>query len=229
MIPYPTLYGDYWANTAYWWNLEFWNESVQRAVLYGDAFSGTPSTFPKTALSFDATTGHANVSPSDYIAQAVPETRFHLAGQVKSEYRGVLLVRTEMPWRAQWLTSGLYDDGWTKPHVVGRIRVFAKPGQTTSLKRYLTISVRGPSGSYARPFHVISNASDWRGRAPVAGTSNQIAVCVPAQGFADVRVNTRGFAPIYGDLKSSNTFAYYARSGGVLITAIALADETGPC
>src|SRR5438128_1082858 len=124
---------------------------------------------------------------------------------------------------------GKYEDGWTQLCIVWRIRVFAEPGQTKPLKRYVTISVRGPSRSYARPFRVISNASDWRGRAPVAGTTNQVAVCVPAHGFADVRISTRGFAPIYGDLRSSNTFAYYARSGGVLITAIALADETGPC
>jgi hypothetical protein len=37
-----------------------------------------------------------------------------------------------------------------------------------------------------------------------------------------------GFRPtIYGDPKSEETFVSYARSGGVRVTGIALADETG--
>ena len=31
MVPYPFLYGDYWENVAYWWNMEFWNASIRRA------------------------------------------------------------------------------------------------------------------------------------------------------------------------------------------------------
>jgi len=34
MVPYPILYGNYWENVAYWWNVEFWNGSVQRAAVY---------------------------------------------------------------------------------------------------------------------------------------------------------------------------------------------------
>ena len=79
MIPYPFLYGTYWENVATWWNVEFWNSSIRRAVVYDGAFTGTPETFPTTPLTFDRTTGHANVSPSRYVAQAVAETRFRLA------------------------------------------------------------------------------------------------------------------------------------------------------
>src|SRR4029453_5770159 len=39
MLPYPILYGTYWENVAYWWNMEFWNASVRDAAVYEDAFT----------------------------------------------------------------------------------------------------------------------------------------------------------------------------------------------
>jgi hypothetical protein len=229
MIPYPFLYGDYWENVAYWWNVEFWNASVQRAAVYEGAFTGTPETFPQVALSFDRSNGRANASPSGYSVQAVAETRFRLAGDVLGEDRGITLVRVAKPWRADWLAFNLYRDGWTVPKVVGTIRVFAAPGQSSATMRFLTVSVRGPQNLAARAFHVVSNASDWQGTADQGGTNKQISVCVPAHGYADVHVSTRRYSPIYGDPRSEASFVSYARSGGVLLTGIALADETGPC
>jgi hypothetical protein len=229
MIPYPFLYGNYWENVAYWWNVEFWNASVQRAAIYEGAFTGTPETFPKIPLSFDRSTGRANESPSSYVVQGIAETRFRLAGKALREDRGIALIRAEKPWRVDWLAFDLYRDGWTIPNFVGTIRVFAAPGQAGPMMRYLTISVRGPQDIAARRFHVTSNTSDWRGTADQRGTSNQISVCVPASGYADVKVDAPTYSPIYGDPRSEESFVSYARSGGVLVTGIALADETGPC
>jgi hypothetical protein len=229
MIPYPFLFGNYWENVAYWWNVEFWNASVQRAAVYEGAFTGTPETFPPVELSFDRATGRASDSPSDYSLQAVAETRFRLAGEVLGEDRGIVLIKTQKPWRAEWLAFDLYRDGWTEPRVVGTIRVFARPGQSGPMMRFVTLSVRGPTDVAPRAFHVSSNASDWQGVADEQGTSNQISVCVPPRGFADVRIDAPRFSPIYGDPRSEATFVSYARSGGVLLTGIALADETRPC
>jgi hypothetical protein len=229
MLPYPFLYGTYWGNVAYWWNVEFWNASIQRAAVYEDAFTGTPDTFPTIALAFDRRTGRGNASPSDYVAQAVAETRFGLAGDVLANDRGLELVRADKPWHAEWLALDLYRDGWTVPNRVGRIRVFATPDQTSSTTRYLTVSVRGPQGERPRVFQFVSNASDWRAQAGQQPVSKQLAVCVPAHGYADVQVSAPRFSPIYGDPQSDRTFSGYARSGGVLVTGIALADETSPC
>jgi hypothetical protein len=229
MLPYPFIYGTYWGNVAYWWNVEFWNASIQRAAVYEGAFTGTPDTFPTIDLSFDPTTGRANVSPTDYVAQAVAETRFALAGDVLGNDRGLELVRTEKPWRAEWLALDLYRDGWTVPKVVGRIRVFATPDQTSPTMRYLTVSVRGPQGEPPRDFQFASNASDWTAKAGPQPASKQLALCVPPHGYADFRVSAPRYSPIYGDPRSDRSFSSYARSGGVLVTGIALADETGPC
>ncbi|MDP9303242.1 MAG: hypothetical protein M3O92_01895 [Actinomycetota bacterium] len=229
MVPYPFLYGNYWENVAYWWNVEFWNASVQRAATYEQAFTGTPETFPKTKLTFDRTTGRANVSPSVYAVQGIAETRFRLAGAELGQDRGVALIAVDRPWRAAWLAFDLYRDGWTVPKVVGKIRVFAAPGQTQSTMRFLTVSVRGPNDVPPRTFRLDSNASNWAAEAGEQPTSKQISVCVPAHGFADVQFHAPRYSPIYGDPRSEASFVSYARSGGVLVTGIALADETTPC
>lgn len=209
MVPYPVLRGDYWANGGYWWNVEFWNASVQREAVYNGGSSWTPETFPKTTLGFDPSTGRANVSPSEYIAQADRETRFRIAGKATAEYRGVVLIATEQPWRAQWLTFGLNSEGATVPGTPTRIRVFATPEQTTSLARYLAITVQAQEDVGTTGFDLRSNSSDVRGQAVSQRTEETIPVCVPARGFADVRLATH--------------------SGPVMVTQIALADETGSC
>ncbi len=229
MIPYPMRYGDYWSNVAYWWDIEFWNASVQRSALYGSSFSWTNDTFAKTKLTFDPSTGRANVSPTKYVADSIKETRFRIVGKTVAEYRGVLLNETEQPWRTEWLTFGLYDDGWTVPRVVPTIRIFSSPEQTQPVARYLTITARAPRDIGARIVRIRSNMIDWRGKALETGTAEQLPVCVPARGFADVRITARGFTPIYGDPRSEGSFVSYARSGGVMLSQISLADETGSC
>ena len=139
------------------------------------------------------------------------------------------LIAVDRPWRAAWLAFDLYRDGWTVPKVVGKIRVFAAPGQTQPKMRFLTISVRGPNDVPPRTFRIESNTSNWAAEAGEQPTSNQISVCVPARGFADVQVHAPRYSPIYGDPRSEASFVSYARSGGVLVTGIALADETSPC
>jgi hypothetical protein len=229
MIPYPLLPGTYWENVSYWWNVEFWNESVRRAVVYEDAFTGTPETFPTTALRFNGSTGRANTSPRGLVATAVAESRFHLAGKTFREDRGVALEQPDRPWRADWLALDLYRDGWTIPKVTGRIRVFAAPRQTIRQRRSVTITAQAPRDTAARPFSISSNAGTWRETATVEPKSVQVSACVPAGGFAEIRVNAPRYSPIYGDPQSEASFVSYARSGGVLLSGIALADEVGPC
>ena len=229
MIPYPLLPGTYWENVSYWWNVEFWNSSVRNALVYEDAFTGTPETFPTDELAFDRATGRANLSPRGYVATAVAETRFHLAGEVVAENRGVALLRPQRPWRADWLASGVYRDGWTVPKVKGTIRVFAAPGQEAVQRRYVTIFAKSPQSVASRAFAVRSNAGDWAADATPNGTSLQVSACVPARGFADIRLDVPDYSPIYGDPRTEASFFSYARSGGVLLTGIALADEVGSC
>jgi hypothetical protein len=52
---------------------------------------------------------------------------------------------------------------------------------------------------------------------------------VPPGAYGDVGIASPRYSPIYGDPKSEPSFSSYARSGGVLVTSISLADETAPC
>ena len=157
------------------------------------------------------------------------ESRFHLAGKALAEDRGVELVRPERPARADWLGLDFYRDGWTIPKVAGRVRVFAAPGQQKAERRFVTFTARSPRDVGAREFTIRSNAGTWPATADPDGTNLQVSVCVPARGFADIQVDAPHYSPIYGDPRSETSFFSYARSGGVLVAGIALADEVGSC
>jgi hypothetical protein len=220
-VPFAVVNGDYWSSAAYWWDLEFWNASVDRSAGVPGTFEWTPSTFPKLALRFDRL-GHASVSPPGDVVQAVNDARFHIAGSVVTNNRGVFLVKPDQPWRADWTTTGLYDDGWTKPGVTARIRVYAYPGQDRRVTRAVTVSVFAPPGISARPFTV-------GGSHGVVGgdeVSVDASACVPPDGSADIPLRVAGASPIYGDLRTDKTVGQ-PRAGGVQISRIYLSGQIG--
>jgi hypothetical protein len=224
MVPYPYSLIDSGAAVAYWWDVEFWNESVVRDAHQQGEFEVTPSTFPKDELHFNDRTGRANESLTRYVVEDATESRFRVSGRGLQISRDTLLIDTERPWRTDWLSFGLYDDGWTKPGQASRIRVFAFPHQKGAVMRYLTVAVQAPFAPAMvrrEPFELVSNADHWKGLANgVDAVQHQVAVCVPASGFSDVRVDTYG-----------RTYDAYSngllRPAGVLVTEIALADEVG--
>jgi hypothetical protein len=155
--------------------------------------------------------------------QPLGETRFRLSGP-SVDGNGSRLIRTGPRWRADWLTFGAYDDGWTRPGVPTRVRVFASPGQRGSVIRYLTIRPDNPVG---RRVTVSSNVQAWHGVAPATAS---VRVCVPPRGFAEVRLVSHGEGPIPGDLRDAASAQGAPRVGGVHLGEIALADEVGgPC
>jgi len=224
-VPYPTLPGDYRSGVAYWWDLEFWNKSVDRTVGIPRHFEWTPNTFPKLAIRFDRT-GRASVSPLGYVAQSVGDARFHIAGSVVTNDRGLFLVKAEQPWRADWLTTGLYDDGWTKPHETARIRVFSYAGQNRRVTRSLTIYLRAPSGIAARPFSLASNVQDVDGTAGGNEVTADVSVCVPPNGFSEIKLSAPDASGVYGDPTSEVT-SPQPRDAGVLVTRIYLSGRIG--
>jgi hypothetical protein len=229
MIPYPILPSDYWANAGFWWDLEFWNRAVVREAGRPNEFSGTPpGSFPKLDLRFDPRTGRANVDLDMFVAQAVVETRFHIAGTQRTNKRNVNLVAPERPWRADWITYGLYDDGWTRPHTVAHIRIFASPGQRAKERRGITLRMAEPERVPPRAVILSTNAGRQRIVVGPSGSQNVALVCVPPHGYADVSVRVDRSSPIGGDPKNLETLPR-ARDGGIWFQQIALADEIGTC
>jgi len=220
-IPYPTIAGDYWSSAAYWWDAEFWNVSVDRSAGIPGEFEWTPSTFPKLALSFDRL-GRSSVSPAGDVLQAVADARFHIAGSVVTNNRNAFLVEPDRPWRADWTTDGLYDDGWTKPGVTAHVRVYAYPGQDRRLTRTVTVSVFAPAGVSSRPLTVGSA----HGVAGANEVSVDASVCVPPNGSASVPITVAGSSTIYGDVKTDKT-AIVPREAGLQISRIYLSGAIG--
>jgi hypothetical protein len=200
-------------------------------VQYGGpyVFRYTDPTFPKLVPRFDRRTGASSISPTPFVVQAAQDTRFRVSGTIQLGGPGVFLIRTEEPWRTDWLSSGLYDDGWTRPGTTARIRVFAAPGQQGPRTRELQIAFRAPPNVAHRRVEIVSGAAHWTGDAGATTARTTVAVCVPARGFAEVRVRANGTSAIPGDL-GDQAAAEQGRLGGVFIPGIALADEVGgPC
>jgi hypothetical protein len=222
MIPYAQLAGDYWATAGFWWDLEFWNRSVTHAAYPKNRFAEIQTTFPKLDLRFDPRTGAASASPTRYVAESDRETRFRVHGATVSLTRDVRLIDAGPHWRADWLTFGLDDDGFTRPGVTAVVRVYPLPGQSRPLERFLTIRLYGSQHRLAARIGSTSVA---------VGAGNQdvgASVCVPPHGYATIRIKPRGEARVYGDL-NSQVGIYETRVRSVQIERISLADETSPC
>jgi len=232
MFPYPINLGDYTSNVIYWWDLEFWNRSVTRTIEFQHRFEWTPSTFPKQQIRFNPQTGLANLSPPGYLAQAVSDTRFQIPGTVKLDGRGnVFLVDPMQPWRASWVSHGLYDDGWTKPHQAARIRVFGYPGQHGAVLRTVRIYLQAPPAASARRYTLSSNSGRWTGTvANQQPLEQQVTICVPANRYAELRLTTPQHSRLsYGDENTLTSFRS-TRQVGLLVNRIDLAGAVdGSC
>ena len=225
MTPYPVIRNDYWANAGYWWDLEFWNKSVDREAARPRQFSVTPDgSFPKIDLRFDPDTGLANYDVDSYIAQAENDARFHVAGRALTAERGVSIVFPTRPWRADWVSYGLYPDGWTKPATTARIRVFADPAQKGAVTRSLALNLLSPENVPPRRVTISSNAGRHMLDVGSSSVTQAVTVCVPAHGHADVTIGPTAVSPIAGAPTTVES-ASETREAGVLVDRVDL-DET---
>jgi len=182
--------------------------------------------FPNNPVTFDPRTGKASRTLTPLVVQSVGETRFRISGPVQIQRTDVMLIRADLPWRTDWLTSGLYGDGWTRPHTTAHIHVFAVPGQQGAVTRTLTVQVRAPIDQPDRTFRIAWRYGSISGKANDQSSSiEQIPICVPPHGHADVRVSS----PTTSDVgpEQSVLGAPPHRRGGVLVAGISLSDEIG--
>lgn len=227
--PYPVS-SDWFVNYRVWRDYEYWNASIDRNVeLPRGVFTWSSFWFPKVYWRFDPRTGRADVTLTRYVLTAQQESRFRVSGKELTSNGGLMLIDAARPWRTDWLSSGLYDDGWTRPGVTAQVRVFATPEQRSGVMRGLTFGVRAPEGVASRRFVVSSNQGVVRGSASADTVFQGIHVCVPAHGYAVVRFRVVGSSSIPGDL-ATYASSLRPRRGGAFLSQIALADELGgPC
>jgi hypothetical protein len=231
MVPYPVS-SDFAVSQQHWLDIEFWNKSVVRDAHYQGprVFAYVGTTFPKLALDFAKSTGAVDIAPTQWVAQSDKETRFRITGTVRAVNQDVMLIDAGRTWRLDWLTYGLYDDGWTKPGVTAHMRIFPSLGQRVPTIRFVTFAVRPPEHVPPRSLEVSSNVDRWQGTVTLARTVIEtIRVCVPAQGYAEVSFRTPTSSEIPGDLKDPAS-STVPRRGGVFFGALSIADELGgPC
>jgi hypothetical protein len=138
LVPSPRLHAEYW------WDAEFWNNTVDRTLAPLGEQVFTP--FATGTLSFDPVTGRIRgPEPTDLLVLDRGETRFGLVGTKRLAETGPLvLLRVRRPYRAAWLVSS----GRQRPL---RIRAFGVRREfVLSLRaaRVETVTVR--SGGSAR-------------------------------------------------------------------------------
>ena len=222
MVPYPMIRNDYAANLGFWWDLEFWNRSVDREVARPNQFSSTSAgSFPKIDLRFDPDTGRASFDADSYVAQAVGDARYHVQGRLLTTERDVSLVFPDRPWHADWLSFGLYPDGWTRPGRTARIRVFGNPAQKDTVERILTLSLLAPT---VRRVRIDSDAGHWSSLLGAGTVQERVYLCVPRTGYADLSIRADGSTNV-GGAPTSAAASLRPRQAGVLVGQVALADE----
>jgi hypothetical protein len=229
IVPAPVS-SDWFVSQRYWRDLEFWNRSVARDVQSATgSFEYTGFWFPKLVPHFDARTGAANISPTRYVVMSDSETRFRISGPAVAG-PSALLIKATQPWRLDWSSAGLYDDGWTRPHTVADIHIYPTPGQRGPETRGLTVELRAPSTTPVQRYTVVSNLSRVTGRIPAnSSVTAHVNVCASAKQPTAITVSTPAVSAIPGDTGSAATLSS-PRTGGMQVAQIGLADEIGgPC
>ena len=229
MVKYPVGGPDWWAGQAYWWDAEFWNESA--VDVFGDMSLKNAAHWSEL---FDPRTGRAR-RPGDtrYVVVYGRDVRFRLAGRQLVFERDSYLFEPERPWRADWIASGIYADGWSLPQGRVTFTVFAQPSQTSPLRRALTLAGSTTDDAGNREVTIRSNLERWT--TTVAGGESferQIMVCVPPGGTGRVVVESQGVSYTYRDPTKAALTGEIDRPTSFHLRTAGLADETerqGPC
>jgi hypothetical protein len=175
-----------------WWEAEFWNKDVDRALRVDGRQTFTP--FPIDDVSVDDVAGTlSGPQPSDYLVLARSETRlgFVEAAQVATSAT-LRVVRVERPYRLSWTTRGLSSDGWTRARRRVTIRLF---GHDTPVRRAVTVTLAASALSPRAFGFVLTGGGELvRGTVAPGGARPpvELTVCVPRAGHVDVRLRTYG-------------------------------------
>lgn len=179
----------------YWWDVEYWNERVDRAYSLDGATTHTP--FPHRNWTLQGSTGLVHGStPPEYAVFAHSDVRFRpQAAPVLAATKSFELRRLPRRVRADWATSGLTPDGWT--HGAVRILVYPRIGATTR-RREVTVelaSLGGISRSTAYRIRARGRQVAHGKVAPRSTWTVRFSLCVPparpAVALLDVRARSR--------------------------------------
>jgi len=186
---------DPFLDSAAWWELAFWNRSIDQVFRFDDYKIAPLVLGPAGQLSLDFASGalHASaVNQPPRLLLATSDVRFAPAYQGSPVHHGDLtLYRTAVPYRAGWASQGIADDGWTKGGHPAVVRVYGRPGSRTQLSRLRILLHGGADIGKPRRF-TIRAAGSSKTRVVRTTTAVHADVCAPAGGHADVTLRVQG-------------------------------------
>jgi hypothetical protein len=132
MIPY-VIPPDWGRAALQWWDVEFWNRSVDRVFVVDGRWEYAP--FPHRELQVDPSTGviAGTEHEPEYVVAAAADSRFHLASTQLFRNYDIDVLHVARPYRVDWRSAGLDPDGWIRPPRRASIRIFSQPGRSTEL------------------------------------------------------------------------------------------------
>ena len=224
VLAYPVS-RDWGYSAVAWWEAEFWNKTVTRAVLGPNGrFTYTP--FPARAVRVDPATGE--IAGSDHAPKLVlmspSDSRFGLVGEQVVANVGLVLLKVERPWRVSWASHGFYPDGWIRPGRPATIRVYPERGNPTEIVK-LAVTLDSPPEAKRSVTYQVGQTTG--SLAPTNRAVAETPVCIPRGGHADVEVRSEQTAIISGPPFGPKQGP---RRGIGLIVSGAVASHTGnPC
>ena len=194
LLPY-SVSRDWFPSAVAWWDAEFWNSSIVPTYI-GPNGRFTYAPFPSRVLRIgpDGVVAGTEHAPK-FVLAALTDSRFGFAGRQVAANVGMTLEKLKRPWRATWLSRGLYPDGWIRPGRPASIRVFAEEGNPTE-KVKLAVTLDSPPEAQHNASYRLGTATG--SLAPTVRAVAETMVCVPAGGHADVPVQSEPTAVIAG-------------------------------
>jgi hypothetical protein len=195
----PSTVADAGASQQAWWNVEFWNKRVNRALILKGFGDHTP--FPQRQMLLDKRDGSiatAGAGQPRFMVFARNQTIFRPRGRVLADYRttlqqdpGLELLELERPYRAGWIAEGPSSDGWIVRGTPAVVRVFPR---TDGRAQRITVNVDLPVGLVKpSPFELREGRNVVRGTA-APGTINgdaALTLCLPAGRLRKASLSTR--------------------------------------
>jgi hypothetical protein len=185
----PGVVGDFKETRWLWWDVESWNESVDRSYDFAPGWTDTP--FPDRSIMADPQTGQLAVAgekPARYLVLPAHDRRMSIAGVTVALRSPLRLVRAGDPARAAWSVRGTDRDGWSAAGKPVYVRVY--PRGRASLAKVRIQLTSTPPVKQRRRFSVTGGINGIV--APGKQVSVSTQVCVPANSPADVRIRVGG-------------------------------------
>ena len=192
LLAYPV--SRVWGQSAIlWWDVELWNNRVQQAFVDPDG-TWTYTPFPAESLRLDFERGVFDGTERLAAVRARGRKRLSLRaeGEAKTSNLGLVLLKTERPYRVSWASRGLdagrLDPAWPTRHGANL--------RGSPVRRPSTALLDAPPEATAPPTYRLGDATgavDPGTRATVRTT-----VCISPQGHADLTLETGRSATVDG-------------------------------